>query len=62
MPANRLTEIIRGQRAISAETAFRLGRYFGTGAAFWMTLHGNYGLALAEQESGERISREVDAA
>jgi antitoxin HigA-1 len=62
VPANRLTEILRGQRAISAETALRLGRYFGTGAGFWMTLQGNYDLALAEQELGDRISREVDAA
>jgi len=62
VPANRLTEIIRGQRAISAETALRLGRYFGTGAAFWMNLQGNYDLALAEREFGERISQEVDAA
>jgi addiction module HigA family antidote len=62
VPANRLTEIIRGQRAISAETALRLGRYLGTGAVFWMNLQGNYDLALAEQELGERISQEVDAA
>jgi antitoxin HigA-1 len=60
--ANRLTEIIRGQRAISAETALRLGRYFGTGAVFLMNLQGNYDLALAEQELGKRISQEVDAA
>src|SRR5271166_4791927 len=50
VPANRLTEIIRGQHAISAETTLRRGRYFGTGAVFWMTLQGNYDLALAEQE------------
>jgi addiction module HigA family antidote len=62
VPANRLTEILRGQRAISAETALRLGRYFGTGAGFWMTLQGNCDLALAEQELGERINQEVDAA
>lgn len=62
VPANRLTEIPRGQRAISAETALRLGRHFGTGAVFWMTLQGNYELALAEQELGDRINQEVDAA
>lgn len=62
VPANRLTEIIRGQRAVSAETALRLGRYFGTGAAFWMNLQSNYDLALAEQELGERIIREVETA
>lgn len=62
VPANRLTEIIRGQRSISAETALRLGRYFGTGSAFWMNLQSHYDLALAEQEMGERISREVATA
>ncbi len=59
VPANRLSDIARGQRAISAETALRLGRFFGTGAAFWMNLQSNYYLARAEQEMGERISKEV---
>ena len=36
VPANRVTAILRGERAITAETALRLGRYLGTGAAFWM--------------------------
>jgi addiction module HigA family antidote len=62
VPANRLTEILRGQRAISAETALRPGRYFGTGAVFWMTLQGNNDLALAKQELGDRINQEIDAA
>jgi addiction module HigA family antidote len=62
VPANRLTDIVRGQRAISAETALRLGRHFGTGAVFWMNLQTNYDLALAEREMGERINREVEAA
>jgi len=62
VPANRLSEIIRGQRAISAETALRLGRYFGTGGAFWMNLQSNYDLALAEMQVGERINQEVEAA
>jgi addiction module HigA family antidote len=62
VPANRLSEIIRGQRAISAETALRLGRYFGTGGAFWMNLQSHYDLALAERQVGERINQEVEAA
>jgi addiction module HigA family antidote len=62
VPSNRLTEIVRGERAITAETALRLGRYFGTGAAFWMNLQANYDLALAERELGDRINREVEAA
>jgi addiction module HigA family antidote len=61
VPANRLSDIIRGQRAISAETALRLGRFFGTGAAFWMNLQSHYDLACAEQAMGERINREVEA-
>lgn len=62
VPSNRLSDIIRGQRGISAETALRLGRYFGTGAAFWMNLQSHYDLALAAQALGERINREVEAA
>jgi antitoxin HigA-1 len=60
VPANRLTEILRGQRAISAETA--LGSHFGTGAGFWMTLQGDYDLALAEQQLRDWINQEVGAA
>lgn len=62
IPANRITEIIAGKRGISAETALRLGRYFGTGAQFWVNLQARYDLALAEKEFGAVIAREVDAA
>jgi addiction module HigA family antidote len=62
VPANRLTDIIRGKRSISAETALRLGRYFGTGAQFWMNLQTGYDLAVASREFGEAITREVEAA
>ena len=62
VPANRLTDIVRGKRAISAETALRLGRYFGTGAAFWMNLQARYDLAVAERDLGATIMREVEAA
>ncbi len=62
VPANRLSDIVRGQRAISAETALRLGRYFGTGAEFWVSLQANYDLARARQEMGETIAREVEIA
>ncbi len=62
LPANRLLDIMRGQRATSAETALRLGRYFGTGAAFSMNLRSRYDVALAERETQEQISREVDVA
>lgn len=62
VPANRLSDIVRGQRGITAETALRLGRFFGTGGAFWINLQANYDLALAEQELGARIAKEVEAA
>lgn len=62
VPANRITEIVNGERGISAETALRLGRYFGTGARFWVNLQSRYELAVAEREVGAKIEREVDAA
>jgi addiction module HigA family antidote len=62
VPANRLSDIVRGQRAISPETALRLGRYFGTSAQFWMNLQTSYDLAVARQKLGETIDREVEAA
>lgn len=62
VPANRVSEIIAGKRGISAETALRLGRYFGTGATFWANLQSQYELALAEQELGSRIAAEVEEA
>jgi addiction module HigA family antidote len=62
VPANRLSDIVRGNRAISPETALRLGRYFGTGAQFWMNLQASYDLAIAREKLGETIDREVEAA
>jgi antitoxin HigA-1 len=57
---NRLTDIVRGHRSITAETAMRLGRAFGTGAQFWVNRQAQYDLALAEQNDGARIDREVE--
>jgi addiction module HigA family antidote len=62
VPANRITEIIQGKRGISAETALRLGRYFGTGAPFWLALQSQYDLETAERELGARIAAEVEQA
>jgi addiction module HigA family antidote len=62
VPANRISEIVAGKRSISAETALRLGRYFGTGAAFWMNLQSQYDLATAENELGDQIAAEVERA
>ncbi|HWZ34051.1 MAG TPA: HigA family addiction module antitoxin [Bryobacteraceae bacterium] len=59
IPANRLTEIINERRSISADTALRLGRYFGTSAQMWMNLQSQYELQVAEDEWSSRIEREV---
>ncbi len=62
VPANRITEIIAGKRGVTAETALRLGRYFRTGAVFWLNLQNRYDLAVAEAELGDRIATEVEVA
>ena len=59
LPSGRITDILNGKRGISPETALRLGRYFGNGARFWMTLQTNFELAVAERDIGERINAEV---
>ncbi len=53
VPPNRITAILQGQRAITADTALRLARYFGTSAAFWMNLQQLYDLRVAEAAIGE---------
>jgi antitoxin HigA-1 len=60
IPANRLTEIINGRRSISADTAMRLGRFFGTSPEMWMNLQSHYELQVAEDRLAERILREVE--
>jgi antitoxin HigA-1 len=62
VPANRITDIVRGRRSLTAETALRLGRYFGTGARFWVDLQASHDLAVAERDLGATIAREVDPA
>jgi addiction module HigA family antidote len=62
VPANRITDIIRGRRALTAETALRLGRYFGTGPKFWVDLQAAYDLAVAERDHGATVNREVEPA
>jgi addiction module HigA family antidote len=59
VPPNRVTEIINGKRAISAETALRLARYFGTDAQSWVNLPSAYDLAKAAANRGADIDREV---
>lgn len=50
VPANRITQIIAGKRSISAETALKLGKWFGTGPIIWMNLQQAYDLDLASQK------------
>lgn len=59
VPANRIGGIIKGQRGITADTALRLARYFGTSAQMWMNLQAKYDLAVAEDALSSRIEREV---
>jgi addiction module HigA family antidote len=59
VPANRIGGIVKGQRGITADTALRLGRYFGTSAQMWMNLQTKYELAVAEDSLGKHIEREV---
>lgn len=62
VPANRVTQIIRGQRAISPETALRLEALFGWPAAYWLQNQAEYDLAQARKSSGARIRKEVKRA
>jgi len=57
--AARLNEIVRGRRGITADTALRLARYFGTSAEFWLGLQSMYDLRIAEQKAGAHIARKV---
>ncbi len=59
VPANRILAIIKGKRAVSADTALRLSRYFGTTAEFWLNLQALYDLKKAAVEEGARIRQEV---
>ena len=56
VPVNRITAILNGQRGITADTALRLGHWFGSSAAFWMNLQQLYELRLAEREVGSSIA------
>jgi addiction module HigA family antidote len=62
VPANRISDIVRGKRAITAETALRLARYFDVSPQFWMNLQSHYDLERAKDEAGDAIARDVAAA
>lgn len=59
VPTLRITQIVRGERSITADTALRLARYFGTSANVWLRLQARYDLEIAEAKIAKRINREV---
>ena len=59
VPVTRITEILHGRRGITADTALRLARYFGTTARFWLNLQLAYDLEVAERDRTHAIEREV---
>jgi len=59
VPALRISQIVRGKRSITADTAMRLARYFGTSAVVWLRLQARYDLEVAEARLAKRINREV---
>ena len=59
VPANRVSAILKGQRGVTADTALRLSRFFGTTPQVWMNLQKTYELRVAENESGKHITKSV---
>lgn len=62
VPSGRITDILNGRRGISADTAVRLGRYFGNSPQFWLDLQGQYDIGVVEREKGAEIARRVKPA
>jgi addiction module HigA family antidote len=60
VPAPRINDVVRGKRAVSADTALRLERYFGASAQFWLNLQIAYDLRVATAAAGEQIEREIE--
>ena len=59
VPPRRINEIVHGKRAISADTALRLSRYFATSDRFWLNLQAQYGLEVEKDRLGDRLERDV---
>jgi addiction module HigA family antidote len=59
VPANRISQIIHGKREITADTALRLGRYFGIEPEFWLNLQMRYNMKIAKRKVGRKIEKEV---
>ena len=60
VPRSRANDIVPGRRAITTDTALRLGRYFGTTAAFWINLQASHDLDVADRSLRKKIEREVE--
>jgi len=60
VPANRIGAIVKGERAVSADTALRLARYFGTTAQFWLNLQTAHDLSVTDRDVGDAIARDVN--
>jgi addiction module HigA family antidote len=59
VPSGRITDILNARRSITADTAVRLGRYFGNSAQFWLDLQSQYDIAVIERERGAEIAKRV---
>jgi addiction module HigA family antidote len=59
VPPRRINEIVHGARAVTADTALRLSRYFGTSERFWLNLQAHYDLELQKDRLGNRLNKEV---
>jgi addiction module HigA family antidote len=59
VPPRRINEIVHGTRAVTADTALRLGRYFGTSAQFWLNLQSRHDLDVEQEKLGARLATEV---
>lgn len=59
VPPRRINEIVHGTRAVTADTALRLGRYFGTSEQFWLNLQSHYDLEVERERLGDRLKKEV---
>jgi addiction module HigA family antidote len=59
VPSGRITDMLNGRRSISADTAVRLGRYFGNRPQFWMDLQAQYDIAVVERDRGSEIALRI---
>jgi len=61
VPPRRINEIVHGKRAVSADTALRLSKYFGTSERFWLNIQAKYDLEVVKDKLGDRLEKEVHA-